>query len=330
MVRLSDADERLDHQLPEPHGVVAIEHHHWRESFFWEAHGPDLSSDKLIIPVAVFPTRNLVYAIAMGRVGGRPILAYQDRPYDADPAPYAGRFRVEITEPYRHMRISLPETDGAALDLEFTARTRPVGLRRGRLLADDGSLLWDQSHMIQSGVWSGTYRFGDVSGSVDGWVGQRDHSWGVRDHARIPLWTWFAIQLPDGMLGVWHWELANGARVYTDGAFAPADFSDPVPVIDFHHELHWTDADGAEVPYGADGAGVAGLAGRLRVTLEGGRTLTVDAQGVWALPYFPNAGGGLVHMLVETDDGRTGTAIYEVTGRHHHRYFPTPVEATGH
>jgi hypothetical protein len=30
-------------------------------------------------------------------------------------------------------------------------------------------------------------------------------------------------------------------------------------------------------------------------------------------------------MRVHTDDGRHGTAIYEVTGAHHHRYFPDTV-----
>ena len=32
-------------------------------------------------------------------------------------------------------------------------------------------------------------------------------------------------------------------------------------------------------------------------------------------------------MAVETADGRSGTAIYEVTGRHHHRFFPEPLGA---
>jgi hypothetical protein len=32
-------------------------------------------------------------------------------------------------------------------------------------------------------------------------------------------------------------------------------------------------------------------------------------------------------MTVETNDGRMGTAVYELTGRHHHRYFPTPVSS---
>ncbi len=38
--------------------------------------------------------------------------------------------------------------------------------------------------------------------------------------------------------------------------------------------------------------------------------------------------GASICMAVETDDGRRGTAIYEVTGRHHHRFFPEPL-ATG-
>ena len=67
---------------------------------------------------------------------------------------------------------------------------------------------------------TGTYTVGGTTHEVDGWIGQRDHSWGIRDHGRCPLWMWFQIQLDDGFLGVWHWELANGARVYTDGCWA--------------------------------------------------------------------------------------------------------------
>jgi hypothetical protein len=135
------------------------------------------------------------------------------------------------------------------------------------------------------------------------------------------MWMWLAIQLPDGMLGVWHWELANGAPVYTDGCFAPADGSEPVPVVGFQHDLQWTDADGKPVDYGRDGWDVRGLAGRVTFVLEGGHEVTVDGTGTWAMPYGP-MGGGQHQMVVRTDDGREGTAIYEITGAHHHRYFP--------
>jgi hypothetical protein len=207
------------------------------------------------------------------------------------------------------------------LDITFTARTPAYGLRRGTMKHRD-EIVWDQSHMIQSGRFDGTYTVDRQARRIEGWWGQRDHSWGIRNHQRCPLWMWLAIQLPDGMLGVWHWEYANGARVYTDGCFAPADpGAEPIPVVDFRHDLHWTGDDGQPVDYGRDGTDVLGLAGEVQFTLEGGRKVTVEGEGTWAMPYG-GLGGGQHQMVVRTDDGRTGTAIYEVTGAHHHRYFP--------
>jgi hypothetical protein len=132
---------------------------------------------------------------------------------------------------------------------------------------------------------------------------------------------WFAIQFDEGMVGVWNWEYPNGARVYTDGCFAPAGMGDPIPVVDFRYDLRWIDASGAEVGYGRDGDDVVGLAGTSWFTLEGGRVIEVEAEGRWAQRYGP-LGGGLVEAEVRTTDGWTGTAIYEVTGAHHHRFFP--------
>ena len=47
----------------------------------------------------------------------------------------------------------------------------------------------------------------------------------------------------------------------------------------------------------------------------------IDGEGVWCVPYG-RLGGGQHQMSVRTDDGREGTAIYELTGAYHHRYFP--------
>jgi hypothetical protein len=33
-------------------------------------------------------------------------------------------------------------------------------------------------------------------------------------------------------------------------------------------------------------------------------------------------GGGLSEMQITTSDGQRGSAIYELTGQWHHRYFP--------
>ena len=85
-----------------------------------------------------------------------------------------------------------------------------TALRRGTMRAAD-AVIWDQCHILQSGRYDGTYTVAGTTYAVDGWIGQRDHSWGVRDHGRCPLWMWFQIQLDNGFLGVWHWEYENGA-----------------------------------------------------------------------------------------------------------------------
>jgi hypothetical protein len=323
MPPLTAMDEHLVHQLPEPLPNVATHHPHWRESYFFIAHRPDTLGDVVVMTLATYPHREVMDSLQMGRVGGEPLLGHHARPFGADPhTPDVGAARVEIVRPYEEMRIwSDPELGPLGMDLTFRARTRPYGLRRGSMRAGH-EIIWDQSHMFQSGTYDGTYTVAGTTYEVEQWWGQRDHSWGIRDHGRCPLWLWFQVQLPDGVLGVWHWEYANGARVYTDGCWASTDRSDPVPLIDFQHDVEWVDADGTRAVYGEHGETVTGLRGTARFTLAGGRSVTIEADGGFDRPYEPFARGGLSQMRVRTDDGRDGTAIFEVTGSHHHRYFP--------
>ena len=188
------------------------------------------------------------------------------------------------------------------------------------------SVIWDQCHILQSGTFRGTYTVGGVAREVDGWVGQRDHSWGIRDHGRCPLWLWFQLQFEDGFLGVWHWELANGARVYTDGCWAGADGSDPVPLVDFSHDMEWVGPGGEAAAFGEHGEAVAGLRGSCSFVLEGGRRITVEATGHLRPPLRAvRTAAASARCACHADDGREGTAIYEITGARHHRYFPDTV-----
>jgi len=323
VARPTDLDELFVHQIPEllPHPETRSPH--WRESYFFELHRPDAAGDVVFFTMAHFPARQIMDSIQMGRVDGEQLLGVSSRPYDGDPhTTDVGAARIEVVRPFEELSLwADPEVAPIGLDLVFQARTQPYGLRRGTMRAAD-EIVWDQCHILQSGTYTGTYTVGGVDHEVDGWVGQRDHSWGVRDHSRCPLWLWFQIQFEDGFLGVWHWELANGSRVYTDGCWAGADGGDPIPVVDFDHRLTWRGADGTPTDYGTDGAAVAGLAGTATFVLEGGRRIAVEADGTFDRPYEPFHRGGLSQMWVRADDGREGSAIYEVTGARHHRYFP--------
>lgn len=328
MARPTAFDEHFVHQVPELLPNVATHHEHWRESYFFDIHDPEggPEGDVVFLTMAHFPARARMDSIQMGRVGGEQLIGYHDRAYDGDPhtteVPGA---RVEVVRPFEELHLwTDPETCPMGLDVVFRARTEPYGLRRGTMRAGE-EIIWDQSHILQSGTYSGTYSVGGVTRRIDGWLGQRDHSWGVRDHSRCPLWMWFQIQFDDGFLGVWHWELANGARVYTDGCWAGSDRSEPVPVVDFRHDVAWTGADGKPARYGEHGENVTGLSGTCTFVLADGRELAVEADGSFARPYEPFHRGGLNLMRVRDGDGRGGTAIYEVTGARHHRFFPETV-----
>jgi hypothetical protein len=316
-------DEQFVHQLPELLPNVATHHPHWRESYFFAMHRPDALGDVVFLTMAHYPQREAMDSLQMGRVGGTQMIGLHARPYDGDPhTTDVGAARVVVTEPWKEVQLwADPDRCEIGIDATFRARTAPYGLRRGTMRAGD-ELIWDQCHILQAGTYEGTYTVDGATQSVDGWWGQRDHSWGIRDHGRCPLWMWLQLQLPDGFLGVWHWELANGARVYTDGCWASTDGTDPIPLIDFQHALEWVGADDAPAIYGEHGEAVTGLRGTCRFALEDGRVVTVEASGTFDRPYEPFHRGGLSQVRVRTDDGREGTAIYEITGAHHHRYFP--------
>jgi hypothetical protein len=316
-------DEQFVHQVPELLPQVETRSPHWRESFFYDIHSPDGTGDAVFFTMAHYPAREALDSLQMGRVGGQRAFGLQGRPYDGDPHTLvAGATRVEVVRPWQEIKLwADPDVCAVGLDLTFTARTQPYGLRRGTMRAHD-AVVWDQCHILQSGTYTGTYSGSGTTYEVDGWVGQRDHSWGVRDHGRCPLWMWFQIQLEDGFLGVWHWEHENGSPVYTDGCWAGADGSDPIPVVRFEHDVEWVGAAGEAGVYGQHGETIAGLRGWCAFTVEGGRRIEVTADGRFDNPYEPFHRGGLSQMRVHTDDGREGTAIYEVTGARHHKYFP--------
>jgi hypothetical protein len=323
MARPDARDEDFIHQSPELLATPLWPSPFWRESYFFELHSPDAGGDVLFFTMALHPNRQLMDSIQMGRIGGEQILGVLSRSTKSDPqttrVPGAS---VEVVRAFEQIRLQAdPEIAVFGCDLEFRARTQPYGLRRGTMRAADG-IVWDQSHILQSGSYHGSYTHNGVKHDVDGWVGQRDHSWGVRDHGRCPLWLWFQVQFEDGFLGVWHWELANGARIYTDGCWAGADRSAPVPVVDFTHSMNWTGPDGSQAEYGTSGEGVSSLTGHCSFTLADGRTVNIDATGTFDRPYEPFHRGGLSQMQVRADDGRQGSAIFEITGARHHRYFP--------
>ena len=166
MARPTAMDEYFVHQIPELLPNVAVHHRHWRESYFYELHDPSGDGDAVFFTMAHYPAQERVDSLQMGRVAGRPMLGVKGRPYNGDPhtAMVPGA-RVDVVTPMREVRLwAEPSQGGLGLDLTWRARTQPYGLRRGTMRAG-GELVWDQSHIFQSGTYAGTYTVAPLGSS---------------------------------------------------------------------------------------------------------------------------------------------------------------------
>ena len=309
MTRPTAHDELFVHQIPELLPATVSYDPHWRESFFFELHDPAAGAgDAVFFTMAHYPVAQRMDSLQMGRIDGAQVLGHRQRPYGDDPhTPAVPGASVEIVKPFEEIRLRAdPAVCAIGLDLTFRARTQAYGLRRGTI-KHGGQTIWDQCHILQSGSYHGTYTQDGVARRVDGWLGQRDHSWGVRNHSRCPLWLWFQIQLADGFLGVWHWELSGRRahlhrRMLGAGGRRRTDPGDRVrqgrPAVGRRGRQAGRVRD--------ERRGRRGLRGDVGFTLAGGRTIRVAAEGTFARPYEPFQRGGLNLMKVRTDDGRDG------------------------
>ena len=228
---------------------------HWRESFFYDIHSPDGTGDALFFTMAHYPARRCstrcrwVASAACGRSACRAgrTTATRTRSSPAAPGSRSSGRGEEIR------LVADPAVCAIGLDLTFTARTQPYGLRRGTMRASD-AVVWDQCHILQSGTYTGHVQrrrrrrtrstAGSASATTRG-------ACATTAAARCGCGSRSSSTTASS--ASWHWEYANGAPVYTDGCWAGTDGSDPVPVIRFEHDVEWVGADGAPAVYGEHG-----------------------------------------------------------------------------
>ena len=130
------ADERFGHQIPEPFRSTAVHHQHWRESLFFIAQSPQGPDDVTILTLAHFPAREVMDSLQLGRFNDEPILMRHERHVNGDYDDFVvGPVTIEIVEPKRIVQLRVEESASApvSMDLTFTARTAPYGLRRGKI-----------------------------------------------------------------------------------------------------------------------------------------------------------------------------------------------------
>ena len=140
-----------------------------------------------------------------------------------------GPLAIRVIEGLKRHTVTLSENDsGLRFELEFNATLNPHE-EAGHLRRRVGRITEHMYRAQQMGRYTGWLEFEGRRMAVDGWPGQRDHSWGVRaemrsDETAPPLtfyppffYCWATAQFKDHGLVVFFKERAPGDLIYISG-----------------------------------------------------------------------------------------------------------------
>jgi hypothetical protein len=263
MAVLGRMDEYLLHQAALPLAQVASQDPHWQDRLYFNLHGQQ-GEFLAITGLGAFPNRGRMegYLLAVHR--GRHYSYFVSRPLAADREEMTAEgLSFTVVEPLRRWRLRLTAPEGPLQgELLFEARCPPyqfatIHWEKG------GQTVAHQCHYTQAGRYRGALQVGNQA--LEGLLGMRDRSWGVRNMPLVEMWLWLSVQLPTACLTAWQWETAEGEPLYCDGALVGED-GQVRRLLSLAHELElWP---GTRRPRRA----------RLSLALEGGPGLELTAE----------------------------------------------------
>ena len=229
---LSKQDDFIGHQLPTTFDHVMSSDPAWMERLWYTGHpvpGGDFIFD---IGLGWHPNRNVMDGFAGVAFGGKQYNFRVSRRLRPNPLETTiGPLEIEILEGLRHHRLTLkPNESGLAFDLEFLATMNPHE-EGEHFRRRSGRVTEHMARAQQLGAYRGWI---EVAGerreiSQANWLGQRDHSWGIRaemrtDETNPPLtfyppffYCWTTAQFKDRGLHVFFKERAPGDKIYISG-----------------------------------------------------------------------------------------------------------------
>ncbi len=224
--KLTPLDDYLIHQTPDVLARVFTSDHNFFERYYFGAVSKDLQSF-LMVTMAVYPNRGFKEA-AIGFVHeGKEHIVRGSTHLNSDRFNTAiGPITVQVVEGLKTLRISVePNQWGLSADLTFEGRHAPH-LETRNFVETGDHVTQNYLRFTQMGRYTGTVTAGGktVEFAPETWVGQRDHSWGIRgsgtrdaNHAWLDqtimatgwLWTWAPMQFDDYCL---HWSVTEDGK----------------------------------------------------------------------------------------------------------------------
>jgi hypothetical protein len=208
-VTLSKGDDYPIHQTSEPIAFAGTDRNFYDRYFFngYSAAGGDTAF--FAAAFGVYPHLNIVDAAFVVVRNGVETALHASRCLEMERMDLSvGPISIEVIEPLKTLRVKVDAPDQKmAADVTFTGRSVPI--EEPRFVRRIGPrTLMDYTRLTQNGRYRGWVELDGIRQSVDGFVGTRDRSWGVRTiGARDP--QALAPQVPTQFF--WLWSPSNFA-----------------------------------------------------------------------------------------------------------------------
>ena len=262
---LTPQDDLIGHQLPTTFDQIDNSDPAWMERLWYTGH-PTASGDTspgggiiFDIGLGYHPNRNVMDAFAGVAVPGRQWNFRASRRLRPDPlTTRVGPLSITVLEGLRKHRLVLADNDsGIRFELEFHGTMNPHE-EKAHLRRRDGRVTENMARGQQFGRYSGWIEFDGRRIEVDqaSWLGQRDHSWGVRSEMRTdetspPLtfyppffYCWATAQFKNRGLHIFFKERAPSDKIYLSGeeVFSLGNrVSSRNQLVDVQHDAKWHD-----------------------------------------------------------------------------------------
>jgi hypothetical protein len=178
---LSRGDDYPIHQTPEPVAYAGTDRNFYDRYFFNGYSKQPGNTSFFAAAFGVYPHLNIADAAFVVVRNGVETALHASRCLNMERMDIsAGPIRIEVIEPLHELRVSVNAPDrGIAADIVFTGRNAPI--EEPRFIRRIGPrTLMDYTRLTQNGRYQGWIELDGVRETVDGFVGTRDRSWGVR------------------------------------------------------------------------------------------------------------------------------------------------------
>jgi hypothetical protein len=188
-VTLGKGDDYPIHQTSEPIAFAGTDRNFYDRYFFngYSAEAGDTSF--FAAAFGVYPHLNIADAAFVVVRNGVETALHASRCLEMERMDLSvGPISIEVVEPLKTLRVKVNAPDQRmAAEVTFTGRSVPI--EEPRFIRRIGPrTLMDYTRLTQNGRYHGWIELDGVKQSIDGFVGTRDRSWGVRTiGARDPL-----------------------------------------------------------------------------------------------------------------------------------------------